>query len=703
MSIGTAPPASAPLSTKSVVSYALGDVANNLAFLMTSSFFMIYMTELVGIEAGIAGAIYGVTKIWAGISDLTAGNTVDKTKSRWGRLRPWIIFGSFPLIASLVLLFSTPAGLSTGAAIIWILVFDALFQLAYSFVNIPYGSLASAMTQDSVQRSRLTSVRSIAGALTGVTLAMVLSPQFADTADTNIRTKFTLITAGLGLLAIVLYFVTFKNCHETVPKTGKRSAFSTTLKMVAKNRPLLTICFGALFMLSAQFVMASVAMYYAKYLLGHASVFIYLQTAQTVGMVTLASFVPKLTVRYGKRLGAVLTTSLGAVGYTMAGLVQVFFGPQTVSATLAGHHATAALVMAVVAWLFMGFGIGGTDSFMFSMQGDTVDYGEWKTGTRAEGGSYSILSFMRKTGQGVGGILGGIVVGAFGYDAIAEASRHATKTTPLPGISAEAMSTVQSGIATAAGWVPAGLALIAMAVFFFYPLAADEHRDLVNELVERRSYLEAIESVEELTEVSRPVITINGEYGAGASAVAEIVAEKLEVPYFGVKFDSWELQVAELATKEVADERGGYSSFLWDVAHSVTETDGDSVMADPMIVRLNIAEIHDAVADDGGVVVGRDAVMVLRDVTGVLHIRLIAPIDVRIARAAERYGISYVEAAERQLREDELRVEMSKKLMNYDQTDPEYYALVINTGLSTVEEAADQIVAEYRTQFPDVQ
>src|SRR5690606_7097237 len=141
------------LSGGQVFSYALGDVANNLTFMMTSMFLMVYMTDIAGIPAAVAGTIYGVTKVWAGVSDLIAGQVADRTKTRWGRLRPWLLFGSTPLAIVFVLLFSVPSGLSPALTIAWIFLLEALFQLAYSFVNIPYGSLSAAMTQDSVDRS----------------------------------------------------------------------------------------------------------------------------------------------------------------------------------------------------------------------------------------------------------------------------------------------------------------------------------------------------------------------------------------------------------------------------------------------------------------------------------------------------------------------------------------------------------------------
>ena len=236
------------LPRRRVVGYAMGDVANNVAFQMTSLFLMVYMTDIAGVSAGIAGAIYGVTKVWAGVTDLVAGNTVGRRQTRHGRLRPWIIWVSPFLAISLVALFSTPAALGPMATVAWILLFDAAFQLCYSFVNIPYGSLSAAMTENATDRSRLAGARSIGGAVTGVILSMVLSPQFEDTTVDGIRLKFTLATLALAVVALALYWVCFRNTREVVPAGTGTVTLRTTLAMVRRNRPLIILCLGALFL-----------------------------------------------------------------------------------------------------------------------------------------------------------------------------------------------------------------------------------------------------------------------------------------------------------------------------------------------------------------------------------------------------------------------------------------------------------------------
>ena len=142
--------------------YASGDVANNLTFSMASAFLLIYYTDVAGIGAGAAGTLFLVVRVWGGVTDLVAGRRIDETSTRWGKFRPDLLLASAPLLLSLVALFSIPGGLSDGATLAWAYVSYGVFSLAYSFVNIPYGSLASSMTQDAGERAKMSTARMVA-------------------------------------------------------------------------------------------------------------------------------------------------------------------------------------------------------------------------------------------------------------------------------------------------------------------------------------------------------------------------------------------------------------------------------------------------------------------------------------------------------------------------------------------------------------
>ncbi|WP_181010003.1 cytidylate kinase family protein [Ornithinimicrobium sufpigmenti] len=676
------------LSSGQVVSYALGDVANNLTFLMTSMFLMVYMTDIAGLSAGVAGTIYGVTKIWAGVADLIAGQTVDRFDTRWGRLRPWLLFGSTPLAIVFVLLFSVPAGLSPTLTVAWIFLLDALFQLAYSFVNIPYGSLSAAMTQDSVDRSKLSGARSIASALTGVLLSAVVAPQFNDTSGDNVRLQFTLTTAALGVLAVVLYLICFKNSKEVVPRSATKISFKRTLTMIRHNRPLIVLCLAAFFLLAAIFTMNAVGLYYARYVLGNAGYFTFLALAQTVGTVLIASLVPGITTRYGKRNGYI-----GASMVIILAFVLVYFVPE-------GN-----LAIGILAWFLMGIGSGGTNALMFSMQADTVDYGEWKTRLRAEGGSYSILSFIRKCGQGIGGWAAAALIGAFGYVGQAE-----TQT-----------DSAIEGIRLATGVLPAGLAVLAMIIMFWYNLDGDEHRRIVRDLNSRRSAgavstsygvdtdrvkIPALGDSRDLLLRPRdrgtlPVVTIFEREGAGASDIGPAVAKELGVKWVDQAFSSD--QVAEVDTRALFSD-SAFQRWLRTLSYTGTQ-DADLARARDVAEDHSLAERNRldllTLARDGAVIRGRNGAYVLGRAVGSLHVRLTAPMEMRIERVMHKTGLERHAAESRIAVEDRVRAEMSKNLYQWDPHTDESYDLVINTGTVTYKQVVEMIVAYYRSKYPE--
>lgn len=676
------------LSGGQIFSYSLGDIANNLTFMMTSMFLMVYMTDIAGLSAGVAGTIYGVTKIWAGVADLIAGQTVDRVNTRWGRLRPWLLFGSTPLAIVFVLLFSVPSGLSPALTIAWIFLFDALFQLAYSFVNIPYGSLSAAMTQDSVDRSKMSGARSIANALTGVILSAVVAPQFQDTTGDDVRLTFTLTTVAIGVLAIILYLICFRNAEEVVPRSAAKISLRRSMKVLRHNRPLIVLCVAAFFLLAAIFTMNAVGLYYARYVLGNAGWFTLLALAQTVATVIVASLVPGITSRYGKRNGYI-----GAALVAILAFVLIYVVPD-------GN-----LAIAIGAWFLFGLGSGGTNALMFSMQADTVDYGEWKTGVRSEGGSYSILSFIRKAGQGAGGWAGAALIGAFGYVGQAE-----TQT-----------ATAVEGIRLATGLLPASLAVAATVVMIWYRLDVDEHKRIVRDLNARRSegavsttYGVEAERVraEELGDErdlllrprdrgTLPVVTIFEREGAGASEIAPAVARTLGVKFVPQRFSSD--QVAEVDSRALTSENA-FERWLRTVSYTGTQ-DADMARAldfaeDHSIAEANRLELM-RFAEDGAVIGGRNGALVLGRAVGSLHVRLTAPLPLRIRRVMSKTGLDEQQAEARIRFEDRIRAELSRTLYQWDPHTDEYYDLVINTGTVTYEQVVDMIVGFYRSKYPE--
>ena len=383
------------LTTWRYLGYGAGDVANNLTFSMASAFLLIYYTDVAGIAAGTAGTIFLVVRIWGGLTDLFAGARVDRTSTRWGRFRPYILFGAIPLMATNIALFTIPSGLSDSGKVIFAYASYALFSLAYSFVNIPYGSLAAAMTQRPDERAKISTIRIIAASVTILLLAIVVSPQIEGSDD--LQRSLTITVIVIAVVGVALYLWCFLSTRETVARSTQKVSLKGTLSMMRQNRPLILLCSASLLFLTGMFSLQAVGVYYARAVLGDAGYYIVLTTVQTVGMILAALAVPNAVEALGKRRA-----------YLASGVIAVVGG---IGVAVAPGSAPA---ISIAAFGVLGFGMGAINTLVFALQADTVDYGEWKSGVRAEGSNYAVLSFTRKTGQGVGGAAAAYTIGLGG-------------------------------------------------------------------------------------------------------------------------------------------------------------------------------------------------------------------------------------------------------------------------------------------------
>lgn len=434
-----------------LVGYATGDAGNNLAFSMASMFLLLYYTDVVGISAAAAGTIFLVVRIWDGVGDLIAGRLVDKTDTRWGKFRPWLLFGSLPLLLLSVATFRVP-DLSPGLQLAYAYVTYAALAFAYSLVNIPYGSLAAAMTQDSNERAKLASARSMGSAATILMLAFVVAPQIQSSDD--LQRSLTMTTLAFVVVGFGLYLFTFYTADEKVERDVAVVGLKQSLYTLRQNRPLIVLCLSAITFLVGMFALQTIGIYYARDVLGNASLFIVITAAQIGLMFVAAPFVPKLAKTYGKRRMYIVGGILGTIG-----AIGVFIAPASIPAISIGFFVVIGGALALV------------NTLMWALEADTIEYGEWKTGVRTEGTTYAVFSFTRKVGQAVGGAAAAYTIAMFGY---------------VSGAEVQPDSAVL-GIRAAAGIVPAVMFIGAVFLMLRYDLTEDRHAELVAEIHERRA------------------------------------------------------------------------------------------------------------------------------------------------------------------------------------------------------------------------
>jgi glucuronide carrier protein len=443
----TAPPKK--LGALSIVGYGAGDAANNLAFTTATMFLLVYYTDVAGISAAAAGTLLLVVRIFDAFADVFAGRIVDKTYSkRFGKFRPFILFGSVPLLVLSVLTFSVPQIGESGMLLYAYLTYAAL-GLAYSLVNIPYGSLAGAMTQNPSERAKLASARTIGAAVVGALLGMFVAPLLKPGAD--LQFVFTSITLGFVVVGTALYLFTFFTAKETVQRDIPHVTMKQSFQTLKGNKPLLLLCISSLLLLTGMLSSSTAQLYFLRDVFGALELYPLLSLLQLVLIFGAAPFVPKLVRTFSKRnayIGAGLVSALGSVIAFFATNVWVAF---------------AGMVLSM-------FGVLLVNMLIWALEADTVEYGEWKTGVRTEGITYALFSFTRKTGQALGGAVAAYALALGGYAAGAE-----TQT-----------ASAEFGIRAGAALVPAVFIVLAVLVMLAYPLTDKRHAQIVAEIAERR-------------------------------------------------------------------------------------------------------------------------------------------------------------------------------------------------------------------------
>jgi glucuronide carrier protein len=438
------------LNKLSIVGYGAGDAANNLAFTTATMFLLVYYTDVAGISAAAAGTLLLVVRIFDAFADVFAGRMVDRSFSkRFGKFRPFIMFGSIPLLLLSVATFSIPQ-LGESGTLLYAYVTYAALGLAYSLVNIPYGSLAGAMTQDPGERAKLGSARMVGGLLVGSALGIFVAPLIKPGAD--LQATFTTITLVFVAIGAALYFFTVMTAKERVHRAVPNVSVKQSMETLKGNKPLLMLCISSFFFLSGYLALTSVQLYYLRDVLGRLDLYPVLSIIQLVFTFVLAAFMPRLVRTIGKKRVYIYSSLLTVIG---GGIV--FFTPA--SQVWIGF---SGLVISLV-------GVLAVNIVVWALEADTVEYGEWKTGIRTEGITYALFSFTRKTGQAVGGALAAYALALGGYKSGAAQTADAV-----------------FGIQLAAGAIPAVLTILAVLVMSKYKLTDAMHAEILTEIRARR-------------------------------------------------------------------------------------------------------------------------------------------------------------------------------------------------------------------------
>ena len=464
------------ISLKEKIGYGLGDAASSMFWKIFGMYALFFYTDVMGITAAAAGTMFLIARVWDSFFDLFVGVMADRTKTKWGRYRPYLLWFAIPFAAMGAITFFVPEFGSTGK-LVYAYISYSLMMIVYSLINVPYASLLGVMSADSQERNILSSYRMSFAFIGSFVTFMLLQPlvdgyaKLFDkgitpvNADASISTApigWTLAVASIGLLCSILFFFCFKWTKERVESASKEENASVkeVLKSLFQNAPWWILVATGLAALLFNAVRDGVAIYYFRdYVQEHYKMlgtgwdfttiyFLVGQAANLVGVV----MAPVLSQKYGKKRTYMVAMLLAAVFSTL-----FFFVPNNIGWIL---------FMQTIISVCAGYVL----PLLWSMFSDIVDYHELKTNRRSSGLIFSSSSMSQKLGWALGSAITGWILFLFHYN---------------PELPKQAMETI-FGERLMISLLPAVCCVIAFIGMSFYPLNEKKVKEIATELQRRR-------------------------------------------------------------------------------------------------------------------------------------------------------------------------------------------------------------------------
>ncbi|MCH5198559.1 MAG: MFS transporter [Oscillospiraceae bacterium] len=400
------------ITAKDKIGYALGDMGGLLTFGLISSFLNMFYTDVLHIPLGQITILMLVARIWDAINDPLWGSFIDSRKpTKHGRFRPYILAASVPLALGAVVMFTKIPGLSTTQYLIFAYITYIFYGMMYTGTNIPFGSLASVITNDGQERSSLSMWRSIGAGFGGLP-AQILLPFFVYTTLENgtkvlDSTKLTLSVAVLGVLTVVIYYLHFKLTKEriSIPPKQNQSDYSLikSIKALSKNRPFIVLCIISMLLIAFQMYTQTTYNYLLKNYYNQPGLYSLTTVCTYLPMACFLPFMGKLIRKYGKK-------ELCSAGLAFAAVINVVLYLIKLTPIVENPYVFLALL------LFSGAGQTFLVLEVWALVMDVIDYHELLSGRREEGTAYAFYSFTRKLGQTLAGVGTNILLGVIGYN-----------------------------------------------------------------------------------------------------------------------------------------------------------------------------------------------------------------------------------------------------------------------------------------------
>jgi GPH family glycoside/pentoside/hexuronide:cation symporter len=381
------------LSLKEKIGYGLGDTASHFVWDMVGFWLLFFYTDVYGISAAAAGTIMLIARFWDMAIDPVIGVVSDRTNTRWGKFRPYILFGAVPYAVLAVLTFTTPDFGEYGK-IIYAGATYVLLMTAYAFINLPYSALGAVMTDDTYERAGLNTYRFIAGfggqfIVTGLALTLA---EFFGGGDKAQGFQYTLFL--FAALSLVFFFITFKTTRERVqPPKDQQNSIKEDVKNLFNNKAWIILAIVGIVSF-VMFAMQNAAIaYYFKYYLGRESNVQLFNVIGTVALIVALPLSKPLAKRFGNKRVFIGSSLISGVFFMLIYLPGV-------------NDLTTIYVFNIIAKMAYAPAV----PLLWTMIADSADYGEWKSGRRSTGLYFSAAVFAQKAGWGIGAAIAGWIL-----------------------------------------------------------------------------------------------------------------------------------------------------------------------------------------------------------------------------------------------------------------------------------------------------
>ena len=429
--------------------YGIGDYAICLYWSGVGFYLLYFYTDVVGISPLMAGWIYALGIAWDAVTDPFMGYIAERTRTKMGSYRPYIYYGSIPLALSFVLLLWVPPydGLFL---FIFLLLVNLIHRTCFTIVSVPYSSLTARITDDSDERTKLTTARMLFASLGTTTISFLGFPIVFLLGSGEEATGFLVLGLVAGLIAVIILSITVKFVEERPFKFSKKDlpSFRNVFKSVANNYPFWIVFFAILFLISTFLMFNNNLIYFIKYALN-----LHEYQGLLLGFLNASTFI-------GIFFWAFLTISLGKKYTWMISMGCLFLG-----FTLFYFYPIKEFIELLIILIFIGFANGATGVLFWSMLPDTIEYGEWKTGIRTESSLYGFMTFAQKGAIAFAAVILGTILTKIGFEPneiqneqTLESLKNLMSLIPLIGV------------------------FISFVLIYFYPIDREFHKKLIDEI-----------------------------------------------------------------------------------------------------------------------------------------------------------------------------------------------------------------------------